>query len=244
MTTTFSSKSKFRAIIAFAVMSTAFWVSATANAALNTLVSSGTPAGSSGLSDSYCGAVNGACVNNSFTYNPHYVYEEFTVPANTTISAIGIYSYFGLTGQANIQNNYTSTNWVVMSATSGITFSQSGTSVGTLTFVTARGDPTLVTVGGLSVHIQYAGTYWVGIENNIKSATVPTVFAYGNAAYQYAARLGDASGPTTGPLPPAAFFIDGPAAPEPSTWAMMLLGFVGLGWLGRRRLARARARSA
>ena len=26
----------------------------------------------------------------------------------------------------------------------------------------------------------------------------------------------------------------GPTVPEPSTWAMMLLGFVGLGWLGYR----------
>jgi hypothetical protein len=25
------------------------------------------------------------------------------------------------------------------------------------------------------------------------------------------------------------------AAPEPSTWAMMLAGFAGLGWLARRR---------
>jgi hypothetical protein len=31
------------------------------------------------------------------------------------------------------------------------------------------------------------------------------------------------------------------ATPEPSTWAMMLLGFVGIGYLGRRRM-RALAR--
>jgi hypothetical protein len=27
-----------------------------------------------------------------------------------------------------------------------------------------------------------------------------------------------------------------PAAPEPSTWAMMMVGFVGLGFVARRRL--------
>jgi PEP-CTERM motif-containing protein len=29
--------------------------------------------------------------------------------------------------------------------------------------------------------------------------------------------------------------------PEPSTWAMMLLGFVGLGFVGRRRRAKGNA---
>ncbi|HWY84596.1 MAG TPA: PEP-CTERM sorting domain-containing protein [Roseiarcus sp.] len=32
-----------------------------------------------------------------------------------------------------------------------------------------------------------------------------------------------------------------PSAPEPSTWAMMLLGFAGLGFLGYRQTAKARA---
>ena len=34
------------------------------------------------------------------------------------------------------------------------------------------------------------------------------------------------------------------AAPEPSTWAMMLLGFAGLGFAGYRRGARARQATA
>jgi hypothetical protein len=29
--------------------------------------------------------------------------------------------------------------------------------------------------------------------------------------------------------------------PEPSTWAMMIMGFVGLGFMGRRRLLAKRA---
>jgi hypothetical protein len=32
-----------------------------------------------------------------------------------------------------------------------------------------------------------------------------------------------------------------PAIPEPSTWAMLLLGFAGVGWIGRRRARRAGA---
>jgi hypothetical protein len=31
-----------------------------------------------------------------------------------------------------------------------------------------------------------------------------------------------------------------PGTPEPSTWAMMLLGFAGLGFLGYRQTAKAR----
>ncbi len=33
----------------------------------------------------------------------------------------------------------------------------------------------------------------------------------------------------------AAFSLTGAAVPEPSTWAMMLLGFAGLGFAGWRR---------
>ena len=34
--------------------------------------------------------------------------------------------------------------------------------------------------------------------------------------------------------------IDASAVPEPSTWAMMLLGFAGLGFFGYRRTVKAR----
>ena len=37
----------------------------------------------------------------------------------------------------------------------------------------------------------------------------------------------------------AAFSLTGAVVPEPSTWAMMLLGFAGLGFLGYRRALRA-----
>jgi hypothetical protein len=36
-------------------------------------------------------------------------------------------------------------------------------------------------------------------------------------------------------------FIVGTAVPEPSSWAMMMLGFAGLGYAGFRRAARSRA---
>jgi hypothetical protein len=36
----------------------------------------------------------------------------------------------------------------------------------------------------------------------------------------------------------------GAAAPEPSTWAMMLLGFLGLGWLAYRRKDQPALRAA
>jgi hypothetical protein len=42
----------------------------------------------------------------------------------------------------------------------------------------------------------------------------------------------------------AAFSVSGNVVPEPSTWAMMLLGFVGLGFAGYRHARRAGAASA
>ncbi len=42
----------------------------------------------------------------------------------------------------------------------------------------------------------------------------------------------------------AAFSLNGAMIPEPSTWAMMLIGFVGLGFAGCRHTRRARAASA
>ncbi len=42
----------------------------------------------------------------------------------------------------------------------------------------------------------------------------------------------------------AAFSVSGSVVPEPSTWAMMLLGFAGLGFAGYRRARRAGAASA
>ncbi|MBO0734135.1 MAG: PEP-CTERM sorting domain-containing protein [Methylocapsa sp.] len=42
---------------------------------------------------------------------------------------------------------------------------------------------------------------------------------------------------------PGAFAFGG-VIPEPSTWAMMLIGFAGLGFLGYRRTRRARPQAA
>ena len=42
----------------------------------------------------------------------------------------------------------------------------------------------------------------------------------------------------------AAFSLNGVMIPEPSTWAMMLLGFAGLGFAGYRRARKARPASA
>ena len=42
----------------------------------------------------------------------------------------------------------------------------------------------------------------------------------------------------------AAFSLNGTLVPEPSTWAMMLLGFAGLGFAGYRQARKARPASA
>jgi hypothetical protein len=44
--------------------------------------------------------------------------------------------------------------------------------------------------------------------------------------------------------PETAFFITGPSVPEPSTWAMLLLGFTGLGFVAYRQTRRATPQAA
>jgi hypothetical protein len=53
----------------------------------------------------------------------------------------------------------------------------------------------------------------------------------------------DIVGGTPAPTFNAAFSLNGSVVPEPSTWAMMLLGFAGLGFAGYRRARRARPAS-
>jgi hypothetical protein len=50
--------------------------------------------------------------------------------------------------------------------------------------------------------------------------------------------------PPTAPTFNAAFSLTGSVVPEPSTWAMMLLGFAGLGFAGYRHARKARPASA
>jgi hypothetical protein len=58
-------------------------------------------------------------------------------------------------------------------------------------------------------------------------------------------RIGtDIVGGATAPTFNAAFSLSGNTVPEPSTWAMMLLGFAGLGFAGYRLGRKARPASA
>ena len=55
----------------------------------------------------------------------------------------------------------------------------------------------------------------------------------------------DIVGPDVGaPTFNAAFSLSGALVPEPSTWAMMLLGFAGLGFVGYRQARKARPANA
>ena len=166
--------------MAFAIAASAISAAATASAGTVTLASTVPPVVNSstvyagGLTNSYCAGLNGNCVigppNHITTYAPQYIYEEISVPANTTITELGYYEYFTVNKAAD----YTSTNWVIGEHLGSFhPFSTSGTTIGT---AATSGDPTLVTVSGLSVHIQYAGNYWIGVENNISSVAVPTVY--------------------------------------------------------------------
>jgi hypothetical protein len=87
------------------------------------------------------------------------------------------------------------------------------------------------TVGGINADGSLFGGEWA-VGSSAAAAlfdwTPPTFFAANSAG----PALDDS-------LAPYKFTLVSGAAPEPSTWAMMLLGFAGLGFAGYRRVGRA-----
>jgi hypothetical protein len=76
-----------------------------------------------------------------------------------------------------------------------------------------------------------------GLSNTVPIASPPNAVNYlgTNGAWAF---------DTTDQFPPAAFAVLGSVIPEPSTWAMTLLGFAGLGFVGCRQTRRATSQAA
>jgi hypothetical protein len=112
----------------------------------------------------------------------------------------------------------------------------------TLTNLSPVGSGAVETVRPVSPLRLVSGTeYWLavmpgasdtaanwGLSSTVPVASPPNAFNYRgtNRAWAF---------DTTDQFPPAAFAVLGSVVPEPSTWAMMLLGFAGLGYAGKRR---------
>jgi PEP-CTERM motif len=121
---------------------------------------------------------------------------------------------------------------------------QPGTILATLTQVgsipSAAG---LVTFdyGGAPVALVSGTQYWLVAVQPDSSTTDRWYLSNADTGATAYNEVGNATGPWTllSDESVSAFQVDGSAVPEPSTWAMMLLGFAGLGfvgWRGRRNV--------
>jgi len=211
-------------------------------------------------------AQSGAC-DASSGCGPTVAYTAFTVSQDETITGFTYYSY--LTSATYLSTNWSlwtgspSPSKVDSSGSTPIGGPGSATVVNAtsgLVLISVSLDPSAyVTVGPSAPSWIGPNTqYWIGLQNNINvTGDGTSVFAgtgqtyTGGTLYDGTTALGGAD---TWQLPAyepsyktwiwmnAAVSIQtkvGPIVPEPSTWAMVLIGFGGLGWAARRRLQAA-----
>ncbi len=242
---TFAMKPLPRAMMASAVLACALGGATTSKA--DTLYWT-VPIGSStpNLLDS-----NQAPMGGSVSTGPYWIYTSFTLTENSYVTDFTYYSYY--------MSDYLSTNWAIVPETSGpptpveTYFTTTGQHTPSPGGGPDEGGPDLVNVP-IGDTLLDAGTYWLAINVNLTSsasgwsATYATGTSFGCLGGDCTGSLGAYLAPTDGepiqPIAAAAFFVDGaqaPNVPEASTWAMMLLGFAGLGLAARQRLARPRA---
>ncbi len=164
------------------------------------------------------------------------VYDVFKLASAATITDFGYFSFF----KSDLPK-YTGTSWSIWSGApqTGALIASADNAAGVAP-AGQTSDVTLVTVCGLSVSLA-AGDYWIGFHNDFSNSSLVSQYAT-TGGNLYSAIEGALGVNRTGYIQ-AAFYIDGApsvrgSVPEPSTWAMMLAGFAGLGWAARRRAAR------
>jgi hypothetical protein len=187
------------------------------------------------------------------TLDDYQAYEQFAVPAGMTWSVTGLFANIGVVDYAS--NPTPLANWYIrtgVTATSLGTLVASGTSTSasttdTLNGITLNGNATgeLQTVT-LPTTLQLTGgqTYWFAVQPADNSeyhlfvgGTTSHVNAVGGPLNDIAYDIYP-----TGINPTGFDWSEGVigtssvgAVPEPSTWAMMLLGFAGTGFMAYRR---------
>jgi hypothetical protein len=185
----------------------------------------------------YCDMNSAACGSSGWT-----IYDDFQLSSGTAITGL-TYNYFLFDGPASA---YVSTDWSIWNSDPRTSFAggpdQSGNAVGILSDGAAGS--LLVTISGLNVTLG-SGTYWLGLQNILSDGS-STTYARSGSSHLGNASQSDVNGEfVNAQLADAAFTLSGGSAtvtvPEPTTWALMMIGFGGLGATLRRRRAMALA---
>ena len=187
------------------------------------------------------------------TYDNYQAYEQFAVPAGTTWSVTGLFANIGVYDYAS--NPTPLANWYIrtgVTATSLGTLVASGTSMSGSTTDTLNGialnggtaTGELQTITLPTVQLTGGQTYWFAVQpadNSVYHLFVGGTTSHVNAV---GGPLNDIAYDVypTGINPTGFDWSEGvvgtssvAAVPEPATWAMMLLGFAGLGFMAHRR---------
>ena len=213
-----------RASAAAAVLSFAL-VGFGSAAQAGTLWDNNGPSGGANL----CSSNANTCGSNGWT-----IYDDFQLTAASTVTGFTYDSDFTSFGSVS---DYVSTNWSIWSADPVSNFAAgplvSGTSTG-LNSVDAV-NFTLTTITGLNVNLG-AGIYWLGIQNNVDNGQITAYISSGTARLGRSSQSDNSGTFFNASNSDASFTVQGNGAvPEPATWAMMLVGFGGLGAVLRRR---------
>jgi hypothetical protein len=182
------------------------------------------------------------------SYSGWTIYDDFQLGSASKVTGLTYESDFDYGGGSSA--HYQSTNWSIWSTDPRIQANYDagpafqGTTVGSNTDIGGTYF-TVTTITGLNIDLG-AGNYWLGLQNNVDNGQITGYVATGTVRletpFQWA-NNGQLLNVTLygKPLPDASFTIQGVAVPEPATWAMMLIGFFGLGSLLRRRRSLAAA---
>ena len=186
------------------------------------------------------------------------VFDVFTLSKSATIADFGYYSYFEAPRRSHGRRRLRQHNWSIWARR------RSPTNAPAHVWTARHHDKRrfaradfrglrCVTVDGLDVHLD-ARRLLDRVPEQFRDQTKgirPTRQRTNNSSVYYGQAM-----PAITPrrYKQVAFYIDGtydtgggglpppppPGVPEPSTWAMTLFGFAGLGWLARRRVRRRR----